>query len=204
MTPLPLDLRRRPLWVHRRLLNWQDVYRWAIASGAVEIIHHKHLHATVATARSKVDWNLLGGLLEDEIEIPAGEKPMILLGDHAHALSFEHNGLEKRFYDIASRMSVDYPDAFRGHLTLGRGPTFRQPAHPYEGKLVFGPEIVEPFLTGITFPSGIPINRNSFREEIGLPLHNDDATKEAEYLSRVKVKDRPKYKRERRKDYCDD
>lgn len=186
MIPLPPDLPRRPLWVHRKLLNWQEVYRWAIESGAVEIIHYQHLHATVATARSRVDWYLLGGTHDDVLEVPAGEKPMILLGDHAHALSFEHDGLEQRFREIASQMSVDYPNEFRGHLTLGRGPTFRQPAFPYMGPLIFGPEIAEPFLAGISFPRGIPINRNQYREKISLPFHDDEVAKREEYYSRYK------------------
>jgi hypothetical protein len=168
------------------------VYRWAIEAGAVEMIHHQHLHCTVATARSKVDWYLLGGTQDDILEVPAGEKPMIRLGAHAHALSFEHHRLEARFREIAAVMSVDYADEFNGHLTLARGPTFRQPSHPYNGPLVLGPEVAEPFLAGISFPRGIPIDRNQFREAIGLALHDDEAAKEAEYRSRVKVPEKKK------------
>ena len=200
MTPLPENLKKRPLWVHRPLLNWQDVYRWAIENGAIEVIHHQHLHATVATSRSRVDWYLIGGTHDDIIEVPEGDKPMIRLGDHAHALSFEHDGMAKRFFEIADKMPVDYASDFRGHITLGRGHTFRQPTLPYRGKLIFGPEIAEPFMAGITFPRGIPINRNSFREQIGLPLHDDELAKQAEYHSRPK---RPEQRRDRRKDYCD-
>lgn len=188
------EQRKRPVWVHRPLINWPDIYRWAIDAGAIEIIHHQHLHATVATSRSRVDWSLLGEPLTDTIEVPAGVKPMIRLGDHAHALSFEHEGLAERFFGIAGVMPVDYPDDFKGHVTLARGSTFRHPSRPYDGPLIFGPEIVEPFLAGITFARGIPINRNVFREQIGLPLHDDEAAKVAEYRTRPKP-DKPDKRR---------
>jgi hypothetical protein len=171
------------------------VYRWAIDTGAVEIIHHQHLHATVATVRSKADWSLIGDPLQDTIVVPEGTKRMLLLGSSAHALGFEHRGMAERFRALAGVLPVDYPNDFNGHVTLGRGPTFRQPRAPYDGKLVFGPEVIEPFLAGISFPRGIPIDRNQYREQLGLPLHDDDEAMRAEHLSRVRKEPKKKYVR---------
>lgn len=161
--------RRRPFWLYRPLLNWQDIYRWGIDAGAIFMVKPEELHTTVATVRSRVDWSLLDRLQDDIIEVDVGEKPMARLGSKAHALTFDHEGLRGRWDDVSAKMPVDHPEHFTGHVTLARGRYFRQPSRPYAGKLIFGPEKIEPFDYNFKVPEGGPINRRTMRDTLGLP-----------------------------------
>jgi hypothetical protein len=170
-----------PLWLHRRLLNWQDVYRYGIESGMEEMVSPNQLHVTLATARAAVDWTLLGDLDSSEIEIAAGEKPLLDLGlkNEVCCLSFESDLLTARNREIAKVMSIDYPDAYHPHVTLKRDHPVL-PRFPYMGKLIFGPEIAQPFIGRPNIPQQ-PINRNQYRVPLGLPAHDDKEAKTLEW-----------------------
>ena len=161
--------RHRAFWLYRPLLNWQDVYRWAIEAGAIYMVKPEELHATLVTVRTCADWSLLERLHDDVVEVDAGEKPMAHLGKRAHGMTFDHDALHARWMSIAALMLVDHPEGFTGHVTLARGRYFRQPSRPYDGKLIFGPEVIAPLNWNFTPPDGGPINRRAIREAIGLP-----------------------------------
>ncbi len=175
------DNRQIPFWLYRPLLNWKDIYRWAIESGIEEMVSPNQLHTTLATVRSNIDWSVVGDLDTEEIKIEPGDKPLLELGlkNDVVCLSFDSAILTARNRAIAAVAPIDYPDAFHPHVTLKR----EHPVLPravYTGPLVFGPEDIHPFISGLKIPQQ-PVNRNQYRVPLGLPEHNDKEAKALEW-----------------------
>lgn len=127
-----------PLWIHRRLLNWRDVYRWAPDAGIRKMMPPEQLHMTLATVRAEVEWGDLR-LRDDELVIPAGPKAVQIFAYTIKALTFGHPAISERHQELLSLFpQMDHP-ILRPHVSLYKGG--RMPRAPYEGELVFGPEI---------------------------------------------------------------
>lgn len=133
----------KPLWLYRPLLNWQDVFDWAHAAKVKKMMPPEQLHMTLATVRTPVDWSLVTPQ-EDELVIPAGHKVMQIFGFTVKALAFGHEGVKARHEEIAALYpEMDHAAMLRPHVSLFRGGKFVH--DPYEGELVFGPEVLSEF-----------------------------------------------------------
>ena len=135
---------RDPLWLHRRLLNWRDIYAWALEQGIRKMMPPDQLHVTLATVREPVEWSENDLEVQtDEITVPAGPKPVQIFGYTLKALAFSDPGIERRHAILLGRFpQMDHP-TLRPHVTLFRGG--KMPKGAYHGELVFGPEIAEVF-----------------------------------------------------------
>lgn len=132
----------KPAWLHRPLLNWQDVYRFALEAGVKKMMPPEQLHMTLATVRDPVDWSLVE-LQTNELVIPEGFKSVQILGWTVKALTFGHPDIKARHEEIkAIYPQMDHP-LLRPHVSLFRGG--KLPQQGYLGKLIFGPEILEEF-----------------------------------------------------------
>jgi hypothetical protein len=135
----------RPLWLHRPVLNWQDILRWASEAGIKKIIPPDQLQVTLATVRQPVDWSDLE-LQSKELVVPAGPKVVQIFGYTMKGLTFEHPDLIARHAELLERFPIRDHLRMRPHVTLFRGG--RMPTVPYHGELVFGPEVASVFDEG--------------------------------------------------------
>jgi len=133
----------KTLWLYRPLINWQDIYRWAIDQNIKKLMPPEQLHLTLATCRQPVDWSGLE-LRQDTLEIPEGHKVVQIFGYIAKGLAFGHPAIKERHTELARLFpTMDHPKLLRPHVTLMRGG--KMPKAPYEGRLVLGPEVAEEF-----------------------------------------------------------
>lgn len=144
---------KRPLYVHRKLLNTPDIVAWARDAGFGSIINPADLHVTITYSRTPVDWLKMGGYWGGEGDSgghtipPGGPRLVDKIGDGgAVALFFHSNYLESRHRDMRmAGASWDY-DQYLTHMTLSYdGAELDLTAiRPYQGELRFGPEMFEP------------------------------------------------------------
>lgn len=132
----------KPLWLHRPLLNWQDVFSWAAEAGVKKIMPPDQLHVTLATVRKPVAWDELE-LQTGDLIVPAGPKAVQIFGYTAKGLVFEHPDLISRHTELLGRFPQMDHSRLRPHVTLFRGG--KMPTLPYSRELVFGPEIASVF-----------------------------------------------------------
>lgn len=143
------DATPRTLYVSRKLLNVDDLKAWAKSQGFTSIL--EDLHVTIIYSKTAVDWIKLadGSWGEDEkgnLTIkPGGPRVMEQFGK-AEVLVFGSDALtyrNMRFRDMGC--SYDYDD-FNPHVTIsyaGVGAAKLAKVKPYQGVLMFGPEIFE-------------------------------------------------------------
>lgn len=137
--------RKSPVWIHRPLVNVDDVFAYAEAAGIKKMMPADQLHLTLATVRTSVEWEELP-LLDDMLVVPAGHKTVQILGWSVKALTFGHPEVKRRHEDLlALYPTMDHP-LLRPHVSLFRGG--KMPRMGYEGELVFGPERAERFDAG--------------------------------------------------------
>lgn len=133
----------KTLWLHRPLINWQDIFDWANETGVKKLMPPEQLHLTLATCREPVDWSDLV-LKEDILEVEAGHKTVQIFGFMAKAIAFGHPAVKERHEELAALYpTMDHSAMLRPHVTLMRGG--KMPKEPYLGKLVFGPEVAQEF-----------------------------------------------------------
>jgi len=145
------DAAPRPLYVQRKLLNAADLIAWAKSQGFTSTLPADDMHVTVLYSRAPVDpmkmgrdWN------EDEkgqIAVrPGGPRTLEKFDGGAVVFRFAAPSLEWRHREmVEAGGSHDFPD-YAPHVTL----TYDAPEavdvaalKPFNGKLVFGPEIFE-------------------------------------------------------------
>lgn len=132
----------RPLWIHRRLISTSAVGAWAVDAGIRKMIPFDQQHFTQATVRDHVEWGELR-LDPNDLVIPAGPKQTQIFAYTIKALVFDHPTIRARHEYLLGRFpTMDHP-SMRPHMSLYKGG--RMPRIPYEGELVFGPEIAEEF-----------------------------------------------------------
>lgn len=150
------DAKPRTLYVHRKLLNAEEVIAWARGEGFEVLVPAGEMHVTVALSRQPVDWMKVptdwwSGHDEREAGIlkvpPGGARLVEPVGDKgAIALLFSSNALQYRHNDIQS-VGASWPfEEYQPHVTL----TYQGPAgldldkvKPFLGRLRFGPEVFE-------------------------------------------------------------
>jgi phage-related protein (TIGR01555 family) len=152
----------KTLYIERKLLNADEVIRWAKSQGLETTLAPADMHVTVAYSRTPVDWFSVGtdwaGDQDGKLRVkPGGARTVERLGDgDAVALLFASDDLKWRHDRIAEAgASWDWPD-YRPHITLSwNAPGVDVAAiKPYVGPLVFGPELFstvnEDWKSGVT------------------------------------------------------
>lgn len=136
------DFSGEPLYVHRKLENWQDLSTWAKQQGFPTNLAEK-MHVTIAYSKALVNWYKLMPEVHNLV-VRGGRREVKPLGDGgAVVLSFESPELEDRWaYYKSKGASWDY-DGYTPHITitwdLPEGFDLKSIA-PYAGDLVFGQE----------------------------------------------------------------
>lgn len=139
----------RSLYVSRRLLNADEVLKWAREQGFKNLLDADDLHVTVAFSRNHVDWLDMGEAWnfdgKAELVIAAGGPRLIehLGPDRVIVLMFASTELSWRHMAMREAgASWDWPE-YQPHVTLSRGEPDLDlsKVEPFRGKLRFGPEI---------------------------------------------------------------
>jgi 2'-5' RNA ligase len=146
------DAAPRTLYVSRRVMNPQEILRWARENNLPDLQKASDLHVTVAYSRRPVDWLKMpsdwSGGEDGRLRIPPGGARLIeRLGDgSAVVLSFSNDQLawrNKAFQEAGC--SWDWPD-YVPHITL----SWNVPrdfdlsaVKPYQGRIVLSPERFE-------------------------------------------------------------
>lgn len=138
----------KPLYVQRKVLNAEEILRWAAQQGFTSTLPADDLHVTVAFSREPVDW-FAAPAAESSVMVPAGGARAVMPlghgeGDRAIVLRFDSFALQvdwRRFVDAGA--SWDY-EGFSPHFTI----TYANPddldldaVEPYRGEIVLGPEL---------------------------------------------------------------
>ena len=149
----------KTLYVQRKLLNADDLVRWAKQQGFASTVPAAEMHVTVAFSRAPVDWIAMGNPWGAKLEIePGGPRVVEQLGDKgAVVLLFASDELTWRHDSMCERgCSWDY-DSFQPHVTItyeGDPDLDLSKIEPYQGPLKFGPElfaeVVEDWEQGLT------------------------------------------------------
>jgi phage-related protein (TIGR01555 family) len=144
------DAKPIPLYVQRKLLNADEVIRWAKAQGFKSTLDPADMHVTVLYSRTPVDPIKMGttwsGNDKGEIRItPGGPRAVEPLGDTAVVLLFASDDLSWRHRGmIEAGASHDFNE-YQPHVTLTyeAGDVDLDAIKPYTGALRFGPELFE-------------------------------------------------------------
>jgi phage-related protein (TIGR01555 family) len=145
------DAPARPLYVSRKLLNAEDVIKWAKSQGFATTLPAEDMHVTIIFSREPVDWMSFGNPWDEDDEgrvrvRPGGARLLEQFGNlkTATVLLFNCSQFSWRHADMC-RMGASHDfDEYQPHVTL----TYEAPAdldlskvEPYRGELLFGPEI---------------------------------------------------------------
>jgi len=132
-----------PLYVSRKLKNVAAIAAYARKHG---ITADDDLHVTVLYSRKPVDPFKMGASWNETLTIAeGGPRKIEKLGDKV-VLRFHSDDIQWRHDQmIREGASHDYPE-FRPHLSLGdaEGVDIEAIDEPYQGELIFGPELFEP------------------------------------------------------------
>lgn len=137
----------RPLYVYRRLKNAKDIIAWAKAQGFKSMVPARELHVTVAYSKRPVNWFAIGTDWSAELTVPEGGPRAVdrLGAEGAVVLHFTSYDLKWRNEEMRDKgASWDFED-YLPHVTLTYDPgeIDLTKVEPYQGKLVFGPEVFE-------------------------------------------------------------
>lgn len=138
---------KETLYVHRPLLNANELIDWANKQGFGSTLSPDDMHVTVAFSKTAFDWS---GLKEqnNKVHVTGGSRDVDHLGEKgAIVLHFDSSELHDRWQQIVDEgASWDYED-YHPHVSVTYDGGDLDPAdiEPYLGRLVFGPEIFRPF-----------------------------------------------------------
>lgn len=134
------DLNKKTLYVHRPLLNGEEVVKWAKANGCTTCLKPDKMHVTLCYSKTPLHWpapmNDVVTVRDFVSEVQQFDGGATVL--HFHWLPFKGRNNQL----LKAGATSDFPD-YKSHITLtyegaGLDPkSFSQ----YEGTLVFGPEI---------------------------------------------------------------
>lgn len=136
----------KPLYVCRHLLNPLPFIEWAKSQGFKKTLTPDELHVTVVFSKSDIDWELNEPDIKN-LTIKDGKRSVIPLGDKgAVVLKFDSKALQDRWNEFkAIGASWSYP-SYNPHVSITYDGTSidLSKVKPYEGELVFGPEVYQP------------------------------------------------------------
>jgi hypothetical protein len=130
------------------LKNAKDVIAWAKSQGFTSTLAARDMHVTITYSRRAINWFSIDGIWtgNELVILPGGPRAVDTIGDGgAVALHFSADELKWRNREMREAgCSWDYPE-YQPHLTLTYegAPADLSKVEPYQGKLVFGPEIFE-------------------------------------------------------------
>jgi len=145
------DAKPIPLYVQRKLLNADELIRWAKAQGFKTTLDASDMHVTVLYSRTPVDPIKMGTTWSDDEKgnltiKPGGPRAVEKLGESAVVLLFASDDLSWRHRSmVEAGASHDY-DEYQPHVTLTyeAGDVDLDAIKPFTGALRFGPELFEP------------------------------------------------------------
>ncbi|MGE7415456.1 anti-CBASS protein Acb1 family protein [Methylobacterium tarhaniae] len=141
------DAAPRTLYVSRKLKNGDDLLAWARSQGFADLMPAGELHVTIAYSRTAIDWMKVGQTWNgEELKIAAGGPRLVERFGEATVLLFASDELRWRHQEIREAgASWDHPE-YQPHVTFtwNAGDVDVAEVEPYNGPLVFGPEIFEP------------------------------------------------------------
>ena len=137
------DATPRSLYVHRPVLNADEIIAWAKEQGFKTTLPADDLHVTVAFSRTPIDWFKAGAAWSDEIEVTkGGPRALETFGD-AKVLLFSNHHLHWRHQEfIEHGASWDHPE-YQTHITISYakdGPDLDR-VEPFKGRILLGPEV---------------------------------------------------------------
>jgi uncharacterized protein len=137
------DAAPRTLYVHRKVVNADDIIAWAKAQGFGTTLPADDLHVTIAFSRQPVDWMKVGDAWESEVKVAAGGPRLMERFGDARVLLFSSSHLSWRHEDIKrAGASWDHPE-YQPHITISYAedaPDLTS-VEPYTGEIVLGPEV---------------------------------------------------------------
>jgi phage-related protein (TIGR01555 family) len=137
------DAAPRTLYVSRKVENAGEILAWAKSQGFTKTLDGADLHVTIAYSRQPVDWFAVG-TAEDRVVVPrGGPRAIEIFGGGAVVLMFSDWSLRWRHDSLREAgASWDFPE-YQPHLTITYDATGvdLNAVEPYQGKIVFGPEI---------------------------------------------------------------
>jgi hypothetical protein len=134
------------LYVHRPLLNADEIISWAKGQGFPKTLSPDDMHVTVTFSKKAFDWS---GLKEqnNKVHVRGGPRDVDHLGEKgAIVLHFESPELHDRWQEIVDEgASWDYDD-YHPHISITYDGGDLDPSNisPWQGELIFGPEIFRP------------------------------------------------------------
>jgi hypothetical protein len=137
------DTAPRTLYVSRKLMNVGDVKAWAQEQGFKSIL--SDLHVTIVYSKTAVDWMKMGQSGQPKLTIDeGGPRQMEQFGPNgAVVLAFQSFELSYRNETMMDAgCTSDFPE-YQPHMTISfkGAPEEVSSIEPYQGELVFGPEI---------------------------------------------------------------
>lgn len=139
------DARPRTLYIQRKVLNPQDIIKWAKSQGFKTTLEPSDLHVTVCFSRQPVDWLKMPLAYEDEIKVVGGPRLMERLGADAVVLLFNAPSLQWRHRELKEAgASWDHPE-YQPHITISYNTEGMEieKIEPYQGLIRLGPEVWE-------------------------------------------------------------
>jgi hypothetical protein len=137
----------RTLYVYRRVLNANEIVRWAREQGFETMLPPEDLHVTIAYSREPLDWTEIpedwAGDERGRIKIrPGSTRGLEEFGDGAKALVFASSDLKYRNESIIrAGASWDF-DSYQSHITITYGDA-PPDMELYQGPIILGPENFE-------------------------------------------------------------
>jgi hypothetical protein len=149
------DALPRTLYIYRKVLNTNDIQKWARQQGIAQMLHADDLHVTIAYSKNPIDWTEIGedwsGDELGRIKLkPGSTRAFEEFGDGAKVLVFASSELTYRNEAIIrAGASWDF-DGYHPHITITYG-DIPEDAEMYQGPIVLGPEIFEEIQTGAQY-----------------------------------------------------
>lgn len=152
MTKDGRDRTKKPLYVHRPVIDGDGLLDWARAAGIETPLDRTELHVTIIYSKAPVEFEL--------VDPDPGEVIVELHDARAFrirsslALPLDHSAIrESHARLLALGATHDYSDAFHPHVSLAYHPTDEEVrraegAHGFTGRVMLGPERLEPLKQG--------------------------------------------------------
>lgn len=137
----------KTLYVHRPVLNGQEIVDWAKSQGFKTTIPPEDLHVTIAFSKDKVAWDDVDPMDSfDTLRLaPDKNRKMDRFGE-ASVLRFEDKDLESRWQNFLDAGASWDHDGYKPHLTISWQGDWSDPEFdpkPYTGVIELGPEVWE-------------------------------------------------------------
>lgn len=142
------------MYVSRKVLNADDVRKWALDSGFKSVVHADKMHVTIAYSKSPV--RIHTAPLDHESMRVAPDRRSVhkFDGDDAHVLLIHHPELVdhwKKFLDHGASWDFRHTKPeYKPHLTISYEKQDRDlvGVKPFDGEILLGPEVAESLKSG--------------------------------------------------------